>query len=79
MIGRVAGAAEIVPNGMQVAGRRHGKAGQAERREGEENGVHYNFTTVEEIKKEIPDSKEKDQIISFIEASEKGIIRGPLQ
>jgi len=34
---------------------------------------------LEEIKKEIPDSKEKDQIISFIEASEKGIIRGPLQ
>lgn len=26
-------------------------------REGEENGVHYNFTTVEEIKKEIDDGK----------------------
>ena len=26
-------------------------------REGEENGVHYNFTTVEDIKKEIDDGK----------------------
>lgn len=33
---------------------------------------------LEEIKKEIPNSDQKDQIISFIENSEKGIIRGPL-
>lgn len=35
-------------------------------------------TAIEEIKKDVPDSAQKEQIISFIEASEKGIIRGPL-
>ncbi|MAY84710.1 MAG: acyl-[acyl-carrier-protein]--UDP-N-acetylglucosamine O-acyltransferase [Flavobacteriales bacterium] len=35
-------------------------------------------SAIEEIKAEIPDSAEKKQIIDFIEASEKGIIRGPL-
>jgi len=31
-----------------------------------------------QIKSEIPDSPQKEQIVQFIEASEKGIIRGPL-
>lgn len=34
--------------------------------------------SLEEIKKDIPESAERNQIIQFIEASEKGIIRGPL-
>jgi len=33
---------------------------------------------LEQIKSEVPDSAEKNQIIDFIEASDKGIIRGPL-
>jgi len=34
--------------------------------------------SIEEIKASIKDSKEKSQILAFIEASDKGIIRGPL-
>ena len=33
---------------------------------------------LEEIKNDIPHSAQKEQIVSFIESSEKGIIRGPL-
>ena len=34
--------------------------------------------SIEEIKASIPDSPEKTQILTFIESSDKGIIRGPL-
>ena len=34
--------------------------------------------SIEEIKASIAESQEKKQILEFIEASEKGIIRGPL-
>ncbi len=34
---------------------------------------------LDQIKAEVPESPEREQIISFIENSEKGIIRGPLQ
>lgn len=34
--------------------------------------------SLEEVRDKVPDSPEKEQIIAFIEASEKGIIRGPL-
>ena len=33
---------------------------------------------LEEIKEQIPESKEREKILSFIDSSEKGIIRGPL-
>ncbi len=35
--------------------------------------------SIEEIKASIAESDEKNQILSFIESSEKGIIRGPIQ
>lgn len=35
--------------------------------------------SIEEIKASISDSEEKTQILSFIESSDKGIIRGPIQ
>lgn len=35
--------------------------------------------SIEEIKASISDSDEKTQILSFIESSDKGIIRGPIQ
>lgn len=35
-------------------------------------------SAIEQVKAEVPDSAEKKEIIEFIEASEKGIIRGPL-